>query len=234
MMSNPDEYYKDFLSADNLKRCYDIAPKRVKQYLDAEINYVLGKISTGDFVLELGCGYGRVVSELAGKANKVIGIDNSPSSILLGKKLFGNINNCSFELMNAINLNFADSTFDVVVCIQNGMSAFHIDKRELILEAIRVTKSEGLVLFSSYSDKFWEHRLEWFRLQSNSGLIFEIDFEKTREGNIICKGGFTATTINEEEFRKLIFDIRGIDYRTCEVDSSSVFFEIVPQKTPQF
>ena len=229
-MNTSDEYYKEILAAENLKKCYDIAPIRINQYLDAEINFVLEKISRNDVVLELGCGYGRVLSELAGKAKKVIGIDNSPSSIMLGKQLFGNINNCSFELMNAIELYFADSIFDVVVCIQNGISAFHIDKRKLIHEAIRVTKPGGLVLFSSYSEKFWEQRLKWFVLQSNAGLLGEIDFEKSKDGNIICKDGFSSSTINEETFRNLMSGFQNIDFNVKEIDESSLFCEIIPHK----
>ncbi|MGD2109726.1 MAG: hypothetical protein PVI86_10070, partial [Phycisphaerae bacterium] len=37
-------YYAERLSAERLKRCYDIAPPRIQQYLDAEIRHVLGKV----------------------------------------------------------------------------------------------------------------------------------------------------------------------------------------------
>ena len=33
-------YYSDKLSAEQLRQCYQIAPLRVKQYLNAEIQYV--------------------------------------------------------------------------------------------------------------------------------------------------------------------------------------------------
>ena len=65
--------------------------------------------------------------------------------------------------MDAINLGFQDSIFDMVVCIQNGISAFHVDLRALIQETIRITKPGGKILFSTYSDKFWEQRLKWFQ-----------------------------------------------------------------------
>lgn len=227
-MSSKMEYYKEILSSDNLQKCYEIAPPRIKQYLDAEINYVLEKISKNDLVLELGCGYGRVLSVLASKAKKVMGIDNSLPSLNLGKKLFGNLKNCIFMNMNAEKLNFPKNKFDVVVCIQNGISAFHIDQKKLILEAIRVTKPGGKILFSSYSKKFWEHRLNWFKIQSEYGLIGEIDFKKSKNGNIICKDGFTASTVDRKKIKSLLTNIYNIKFSSEEIDESSIFFELIP------
>lgn len=54
-------YYSQKLSGERLKLCYSIAPPRVKQYLEAEVDFVLTKIKPSDKVLELGCGYGRVL-----------------------------------------------------------------------------------------------------------------------------------------------------------------------------
>jgi len=39
-------YYSQKLSADHLRRCYEIAPLRVKRYLEAEIEFVLDKRSS--------------------------------------------------------------------------------------------------------------------------------------------------------------------------------------------
>ena len=50
------EYYSEKLSANKLKRCYDIATPRIKQYLKAEIDFVLEQIHPSDKVIELGCG----------------------------------------------------------------------------------------------------------------------------------------------------------------------------------
>ena len=70
--------------------------------------------------------------------------------------------------------------FDAVVCLQNGISAFHVDPERLIGESLRVTKPGGTVFLSSYSDRFWAYRLAWFKLQEAEGLVGEIDYEKNR------------------------------------------------------
>lgn len=91
---------------------------------------------------------------------------------------------------------------------------------------MRVTRDDGVVLFSSYSPKIWDARLEWFRKQSQLGLIGEIDEEKTRDGAILCKDGFEATTVNGRQFTEL-FNGPGLDASIIEVDESSIFCKVI-------
>jgi len=77
--------------------------------------------------------------------------------------------------MNAAALGFPDRFFDCVICIQNGMAVFDVEPKKLLQESIRVTKIRGTLFFSSYSDKIWDERLNWFKLQSEAGLLGEID-----------------------------------------------------------
>lgn len=224
---NTKNYYQEKLAAQQLVKCYQIAPPRVQQYLAAEISYVIGKIRPGDKVLDLGCGYGRVMPELAQKAAAVVGIDNSSASLMLARERIRRIPNCSLVRANALHLSFKNNSFDVVFCIQNGISAFHVDQKQLIKESLRVTKDEGMALFSSYSEKSWEYRLEWFQRQADEGLLGEIDYEKTRDGVIICKDGFTATTVSPGQFLSITADL-GVTASVVEVDESSIFCEITP------
>jgi ubiquinone/menaquinone biosynthesis C-methylase UbiE len=220
-----NDYYSQKLSAERLKRVYEIAPSRVQQYFTAEVNHVLKNINSGDIVLDLGCGYGRVIPMFALNAKSVIGIDASFANLIVGKEFLVSVPNSHLFQMNAVRLAFKDEMFDLVVGIQNGISAFHVDQKELIKESIRVTKRNGTILFSSYSEKFWDQRLEWFRLQSEAGLLGEIDYEKTRDGVIVCKDGFTATTVSQEQFLSLASELN-VEAKITEVDKSSLFCEM--------
>jgi 2-polyprenyl-6-hydroxyphenyl methylase/3-demethylubiquinone-9 3-methyltransferase len=124
--------------------------------------------------------------------------------------------------MDAVALGFADHVFDVVACLQNGISAFKVDQRDLIREAVRVTRPGGVALFSSYAERFWDHRLAWFKLQADEGLLGEIDWDQTGDGVIVCKDGFRATTVSPEEFRELAASL-DLPCSVREVDESSVF-----------
>jgi SAM-dependent methyltransferase len=218
-------YYSQKLSGERLRRVYEIAPPRVQQYLRAELDYVVRRIAPGDLVLDLGCGYGREIPQLAGKAGWVVGIDSSLESLVYGKKELSALSNFSMAAMDAVGLGFCDSVFDLVVCIQNGISAFKVSQRELIAESLRVTKPGGKVLFSSYSEKFWEDRLDWFRLQAKAGLLGEIDEKKTADGVIVCRDGFRATTVSGEYFLSLAADFP-VRAWIVEVDNSSIFCEL--------
>ncbi len=220
------DYYVDKLAADRLRRCYEIATPSVRRYMEAELRHVLNKVRTGDAVLELGCGYGRVLGPLVTRAGWVVGVDTSFASLQLASKELGGVSNCRLVLADAVRLGLGDGCFDVVVCIQNGISAFHVDQRALIEESLRVTRTGGKVLFSSYAERFWDARLDWFRLQAEHGLIGEIDDQATSDGIIGCKDGFTATTVGTEAFDALT---SGLDVTTHieEVDASSLFCEMV-------
>jgi SAM-dependent methyltransferase len=225
-ITSAGSYYSARLSAERLRWCYEIAPPRVQRYLEAEIEFVLQRLIPADAVLELGCGYGRVLRRLAGKARQVVGIDTSIASLHLAREELRRAPACHLLAMDAVRLGLRDNAFDLVACIQNGISAFHVDQRALIKEAVRVTRSGGTVLFSSYSPRFWDDRLEWFRIQAEHGLVGEIDEEATGDGVIVCKDGFTATTVSPDEFQALTSEL-GLSATTTEVDNSSIFCKIV-------
>jgi 2-polyprenyl-6-hydroxyphenyl methylase/3-demethylubiquinone-9 3-methyltransferase len=221
-MKEMSNYYSKQLSSNLLKQCYDIAPMRVQQYLEAETDYVLEHIITADIVLELGCGYGRVLKKFLRSSSEVIGIDTSRESLLLATEFTQRNPRCHLIQANASRLPFPNDSIDKVVCIQNGISAFKLDSEKLILECVRVTKEGGFCLFSSYSPNFWEHRLEWFKLQADANLIGEIDWDKTKDGIISCKDGFKATTFTQEDFTVLT-TLLDLNADIVEVDNSSVF-----------
>ncbi len=67
--------YSEKLSGLRLKRCYDLAPLRIQQYLRTEIEYVVSRVEQNEKVLELGCGYGRLIPEFVRAGSYIVGID---------------------------------------------------------------------------------------------------------------------------------------------------------------
>lgn len=219
-------YYKDKLSANKLLRCYELATPRMKKYLDAEIQFVISNIRGAGLVLELGCGYGRVLRAVSPFVSMIVGNDISRESLELAKSYVKPYAKYRIVEMDACRMALRSCIFDAVFCIQNGISAFGVDKKRLVAESIRVAKTNGLILFSSYSPKIWEDRLEWFRKQSQVGLLGKIDEEKTRDGIIVCEDGFRATTVSSDEFVEL-FGKFGLNASVTEVDQSSIFCKVI-------
>jgi 2-polyprenyl-6-hydroxyphenyl methylase/3-demethylubiquinone-9 3-methyltransferase len=196
----------------------------VQQYLQAELDHVMSRIQADDSVLELGCGYGRVVLALAKRAARVVGIDTASESLELGRRLAVRHEKCEFVEMDASAMSYPDHQFDVVLCIQNGICAFGVDKSRLVAEAVRVCRVGGRLIFSSYAEEFWPHRLEWFELQAAHGLLGEIDHEATGDGVIVCKDGFRADFMRPVEFRELWSSL-GLTPEISQVDDSITFCE---------
>ncbi|MBU1698743.1 MAG: class I SAM-dependent methyltransferase [Candidatus Eisenbacteria bacterium] len=220
-------YYSERLSGKRLLQCYEVASARVRRYLESELNHALKQIRPGQSVLELGCGYGRLLPPIAAKAGRIIGIDSSFDNLEYGREYLAGCGCRSFDLqvMDAARLGFKEDHFDCVLCLQNGISAFQVDQRALILEALRVLRPGGRALFSSYAERFWNDRLEWFRLQAAAGLLGEIDEEQTRDGVIVCRDGFRATTVTPAGFHALLHGLN-VQANIVEVDGSSLFCEM--------
>lgn len=219
-MSN---YYSEKLNSGKLFQVYDTAIPRIRQYLDAEIDFVRSSLTGTESVLELAAGYGRIMKELAPRCSAILGIDISEDSVLHGREFLRNCPNASLLTMDVHNLSF-DRGYDVILCLQNGLSAMKAT-HSTIESILRFLNPGGSAFFSTYSSRFWGCRLAWFREQAGKGLLGEIDAEKTGDGVIICKDGFTATTHTPEDFEEIGKRV-GLPYRIVEVDESSLFLII--------
>lgn len=219
-------YYRQKLAGVRLRRCYAIASPRVRRYLEAEIRHLLATIRSGDVVLELGSGYGRVASRLCERAGRVVGIDTSEESLALARHLFGTNSRIEFACMDAIRLGFGPGRFDAVVCIQNGICAFGVDPVALLRESLRVTRPGGQVVLSTYADRFWPHRLAWFEEQAAAGLLGPIDHGASRDGVIVCTDGFRAGRLTPADLQSVCGRV-GVHGLIREIDESSVFCHVI-------
>lgn len=218
-------YYSEKLSGVRLRRCYELASERVMRYLEAEILHAVGRLRSADTVLELGCGYGRLVGRLARDGRRVVGIDTAFASLALARSVVGAGYGCEFVQTDAIELGLRDASFDAVACLQNGICAFGVDPVSVLEEALRVTRGGGTVLLASYADAFWPERLAWFEAQAAEGLVGRVDRNASGGGVIVCEDGFRSGRMTAGDFRALC-SRAGVAPRLDEVDGSSLFCEI--------
>lgn len=216
-------YYAESLNSQKLFQVYDTALPRVRQYLESEIDFVRQRLTGTERVLELGAGYGRIVRELAPHCAHIVGMDISPDSVRLGKGYLKDCPNAEMVAMDVHKMHF-DAPFHVVLCLQNGLSAMRADG-DTVREILDVLAPGGTAFFSTYSARFWNHRVAWFQEQADKGLLGELDLEKTRDGVIVCKDGFRATTQTPEEYEALGRQ-SGYPYEITEVDGSSLFLTL--------
>ena len=102
----------------------------------------LALIRRGESVLDVGCGPGTatvVAAERTGSTGHVIGVDLAPNMLAIATERTAHLPHVEIREMDAIDLDFADSTFDVVVA--NSVAQFTGVKS--IPEWQRVAKADG-------------------------------------------------------------------------------------------
>ncbi len=221
-----DSYYRERLSAERLERCYEIAPKPVRTYLEGEVEEARRMIPPGARVLELGCGTGRVLSGLADTKAELVGIDVSMGSLRFARARAGVRPETKLAAMSAAHLAIADDRFDLVLGLQNALSAFNVPPSAVLAESARVTRPGGRLMFASYAPEFWDERLSWFRLQAEHGLIGPLDESASRDGVIVCRDGFRASTLDGRAFQDLAAPL-GLEASLRTINGASLICELL-------
>jgi 2-polyprenyl-3-methyl-5-hydroxy-6-metoxy-1,4-benzoquinol methylase len=123
-------------------------------------------LKPGDKVLEIGCGIGTVVAELARQGCEVTGTDISHVAIEYGLRKYAGVH---LEVQPAEELRFEDEAFEVVLSFDLFEHIARIDRH--LTEVRRVLKPGGYYLFQTpnkYSDALFEtlvHKsLKWRRV----------------------------------------------------------------------
>lgn len=130
--------------------------------------------------------------------------------------------------MDAYSMNYQERS-DLILCLQNGLSAIKGNPMLLVERPFRPQeRGEGFssVLTLQNLGRTGE---KWFIEQSEKGLIGKIDPTMTKDGVIRCEDGSEATTLTEQDFRR-IGRSTGLRYSLEEVDGSSLFLTITKRK----
>ncbi len=184
--------------AERLCKCYDMAQPAFLYDMHEEVAVVLKRLLPSDVTLVAGCGYGRILPELARSAKFVMGIDPVRDNIRYGREWLKKIHNCLLLEMNADTMSYADCFFNKVICIQNSLSVFKSDPVRIIREFLRVARKNGEIILSVYSGNYWDDHLAWHEIKSRNGLIAEIDYARTKPGRLVCKDGNAFNMLTPE------------------------------------
>lgn len=132
------------------KTLIDRLPDAVaSSYCGVGNTYSLGKINTGDQVLDIGCGAGVeaiLAAMMTGETGNVVGVDIVPEMLVRAEtnlKMTG-LKNVTFKNASGENLPFPDDSFEVV--ISNGAINLIPDKESALTEILRVLKPGGQLM----------------------------------------------------------------------------------------
>lgn len=187
-----DEFYEKGL----LEAYLTVAPKKIKEFIKKEDEFLIKTIPKNSTILDVGCGFGRHVKLLAEQGNKIVGIDYNGCMLKKAKEYLKGINNTELYLENAKSIHFKGKEFDFVICMLNTFGDQGKQKNLVLKEMKRVLKPEGKIIISVWSEKALKERIKAYR---NVG----IKIEKIEGQKIKLKNSHTSEALTEKQLKNL-------------------------------
>jgi len=183
----------------------------LKEYYNKELDFVT-KLS-GD-VLEVGCGTGRILTILAKKCRRIVGIDKEKVMVDISKDKLKKSRNVEIYKQNAKRLKFPDNCFDFVLCMANIFGNLGRDKLSVLKEMKRVCKSSGKIIISVYNEKALKPRLDSY---ANDGLTH---IKVTKQGTVYTKEGLFSEQFTKKKLISLFKRLR-LNYKIISLNQIS-------------
>jgi len=145
--SEESEHYNSRYNGDSKSKSVfsgsaDKVNENATKYFYTMVSQVQEEIGRGK-LLDYGCGTGEKAVQ-AIKDNWIFsGIDISEKSIAQAKKIYCNLANVSFQVMDCEQTKFADNTFDIVFDFGTFSS---INIKKAVPEIIRILKPDGALI----------------------------------------------------------------------------------------
>jgi ubiquinone/menaquinone biosynthesis C-methylase UbiE len=158
-LSLKEELLKDS-SEENFQKAYDeihkffIEKENVESLYSEELKWIdhlfIKLFGTGNKILDIGSGNGKLAFAMAEKKNEVIGLDISKVAITIAQKRLKKLNKqlqVVFKQGDARNLSFDDNTFNVIVSQDLVEHITEDDFKMHLKEVYRVLKPGGRYFF---------------------------------------------------------------------------------------
>lgn len=156
---------------------WDLVADQINFNLKINLARFISKINIDSKILDFGCGYGRICSELFENGyNNVKGIDQSKNMITRGREKFPAL---CLDFVSSKVLPYADCHFDTIVCCAVFTCIPTIEEREITIN-------------------------ELYRILKPSGIFHLVEFSSTTTKTHLSSFGVPMRHSSPEEYRKLI------------------------------
>lgn len=160
------------------------------------------EIAPDDQVLELGCGVGRIGSELVRRCALWHGVDIAPNMIEVARQRLAQAGNVRLDALSRTRLEpCADSSYDKAYCVAVFI---HMDKEDFLLylrELQRVLKPGGRLFFEHWN---LAHPVGWKRFDMEVAQYVDFDHARRKD---VARNQFTTPQEVEIFLRESGFDL---------------------------
>lgn len=162
-------------------------PESFGRWFAEEGRFLKSNIRKNAYVLEVGCGNGRSLLEIASITKNLAGIDHDRDAIRDARTKLKKVGNVQLLLADAIHLPFSKNSFDYVLCMTT-FANFYNKKLRALREMKRVLKDDGNIMLSVYSENALKDRLKVYekvgakiKRISNKGMVSFDDGEHSEQ-----------------------------------------------------
>lgn len=144
------------------------------------MHYIQKYLKKGSKILEIGAGTGRYSIALAKMGYDVTAVELVESNLKVLRENSKEIANLKSYQGDALNLQFEDNSFDMVLCLGPMYHLFNKkDKDRAISETIRVCKPKGICMFAylTHSSIIWAYGVR-------KGSLKNLAYELNKDGSI--------------------------------------------------
>lgn len=170
----------------------------VRDFLKKEDIFLKKNIKPNSRVLDVGCGYGRTIINIYGIPSQIYGIDNSEVMVDRARADLTDYPDVIISLEDAINMSFEDDFFDHCICAGNTFGNMDYKKIAVLEEMKRVTKRDGSIYISVFSEKSLPFRAASYL---KAGMPLEMDdFD---DETLVSENGLKLEQFTKEKLAKM-------------------------------
>jgi len=197
-------------------------PERIGKYLEAEHIFLSKAIKRDSVVLDVGCGLGRDLEFASRIAKKAIGIEYSPQLIRKIKERAGG-GNLELIRADAENMPLPDSCVDMAMCMYNTIGNMR-NPAKVIGEMSRVTKTNGILLLSLYSERFSVgERISFYK---SCGLTID----KVQGNTVHTLDGFFSNVFSEEDMAGMLHRLGLLQFEVRKISEIGLMIKVKNSK----